>query len=161
MGPLDHAKPASMFTDGPSILFPRMVSTNLNGPAGAWKVVLMFLNGPSSFFLRMFPTALNGPIGPCKANIDVHGWARYFPPEDVSDCFEWARQSRQSQHRCSRRGSCRDSSRLLLMGPPNHAKPASMLMDGPSSLLPRMFPSASNEPAKAWKSGIDVPEWAQ
>src|ERR1700684_3227985 len=46
------------------------------------------------------------------------------------------------------------------MGPPEAAKPASTLTGGSSSFNPRMFPTTSNGPAGAWKSGIDVPEWA-
>src|ERR1700679_353444 len=46
------------------------------------------------------------------------------------------------------------------MGPPEPAKPASTLTGGSSSFNPRMFPTTSNGPAGAWKSGIDVPEWA-
>src|ERR1700684_1407005 len=74
------------------------------GPPEQRKAVSKFPNGPSSFFPIMLLTALNGPIGPSKASIDVHGWAQHFPTRNVSDCFEWARRSAQSQPRCLRMG---------------------------------------------------------
>ena len=155
MGPLDHPKPASMFTDGPSISLPGMFLTASNGPAGAPKASLDVCGWAQE---RLFPTALNGPTGawkggidvpewarcgPCKAGIDDRGWAQYLFLEYASDCFEWAHQSLQSQHQPSRVGpvaSIRECFRLLRMGLPEHGKAVSMSPNGPSSFFPRMFP---------------------
>src|ERR1700684_3527786 len=46
------------------------------------------------------------------------------------------------------------------MGPPEPAKPAWSLTGGSSSFNPRMLSTTSHGHALAWKSGIDVPEWA-
>src|ERR1700684_541328 len=102
----------------------------------------MLPNGPSSFFPNMFPTALNGPIGPSKASIDAHGWAPYFSPDNLSDCFEWARQSMQSQHRRSWMGpavSPRECFQLLRMGQSEHIKPVLTLINGPSKVCFRLL----------------------
>jgi hypothetical protein len=46
------------------------------GPPDHGKATSMFSDGLSKFLLRMFPTALNGLTGSCKASIDVLGWGQ-------------------------------------------------------------------------------------
>jgi hypothetical protein len=155
MSPLDRPKLTSMFTNGPINVFPRMFLTASNGPIRACKG--MFTNRPSSSrkcfrLLRMgwpehgkmasmFP---NGPSSPFLS--DCFEWACWImqsqyrrswmglviSSRECSDCFKWAHYAKPASMFVNGPGSSfRERFRLLRVGLPEHAKPASMLWMGP------------------------------
>ena len=99
MGPPDHGKAVSTSTNGPRVCLPGSFPTALNGPTGACKAGIDVHEWVQE---RLLPTALKGPTKSWKGGIDVYEWVHCFPPEIVSDCFEWAYLIMESRHRCSR-----------------------------------------------------------